>query len=714
MVELAKEIGDLIEAEVHVNKFKRGKKGIKRWEKELLDQCTGHKYKSFSNKIRQIIKEEKWQESDKVKIGDALITFLIESAKLDDGNPVFTHKTPFCPTVRKRKGLLEMNKELLQNLTKSNIALSPIYLPMLVPSKKWNNQRNIGGYFRLRPGLVKTRSKAQIEAIKMADIPKITKALDYLGRISWKINVNMLKIIKTIWENNESIGEIPSQTDIPMPSEDDFLKEIEHDVNFKQFVKNQSTLEIDQTENLRKSNLYAKKLYSRMCNKVKQKNNDLHSLRIDFKLKISIAEKFTDDKMYFPCNLDFRGRAYPVPPNLNYLGSDLCRSLLYFDKPKELGQEGFDWLKIHLCNLFGNNKITLKDRIEWTESQLDMIKDSALHPLDGLKWWATAENPYQALATCIEINNAIESGDPLSYKCRLPIHQDGSCNGLQHYAALGRDEPGAYSVNLIPSDRPQDVYGAVLEKVIDKLKLDAKESENENQNENENKESVNTDETKSKHKDYAKFLLKMVSRKVIKQTVMTSVYGVTKIGARDQVRARVMELVFPEKSSQITDDVLENLVYHSSAYLADITLESLAEMFSSANEIMEWLSLCASLVAQNGQPMSWITPLGLPVIQPYRKAQAYVVKTLLQDITLSLDDESLPVLRKKQSSAFPPNFVHSLDSTHMIMTSLKAESAKITFAAVHDSFWTHAGDIPILNKVSTYILQYIMILIVAE
>jgi DNA-directed RNA polymerase len=269
---------------------------------------------------------------------------------------------------------------------------------------------------------------------------------------------------------------------------------------------------------------------------------------------------------------------------------------------------------------------------------------------------------------------------------------------LQHYAALGRDEAGAYSVNLIPSDRPQDVYSAVLEKVIEKLTLDSKENENEN----ENKESVNTDETKTKNKDYAKFLLNLVSRKVIKQTVMTSVYGVTKIGARDQVRARVMELVFPEKSSQINDAVLESFVYHSSAYLADITLESLAEMFSSANEIMEWLSVCASLVAQNGQAMSWITPLGLPVIQPYRKSSAYVVKTLLQDVTLSLDDESLPVLRKKQSSAFPPNFVHSLDSTHMMMTSLKTKSARITFAAVHDSFWTHAGDIPILNKVSIY------------
>jgi len=40
---------------------------------------------------------------------------------------------------------------------------------------------------------------------------------------------------------------------------------------------------------------------------------------------------------------------------------------------------------------------------------------------------------------------------------------DGTCNGLQYYAALGRDVKGGKSVNLVPSDVPQDVYGEVLE-----------------------------------------------------------------------------------------------------------------------------------------------------------------------------------------------------------------------------------------------------------
>ena len=45
--------------------------------------------------------------------------------------------------------------------------------------------------------------------------------------------------------------------------------------------------------------------------------------------------------------------------------------------------------------------------------------------------------------------------------CRVSVWQDGSCNGLQHYAALGRDWLGAKQVNLTPGDRPQDPYAGV-------------------------------------------------------------------------------------------------------------------------------------------------------------------------------------------------------------------------------------------------------------
>ncbi|VDM71352.1 unnamed protein product [Strongylus vulgaris] len=56
--------------------------------------------------------------------------------------------------------------------------------------------------------------------------------------------------------------------------------------------------------------------------------------------------------------------------------------------------------------------------------------------------------------------------------------------------------------------------------------------------------------------------------------------------------------------------------------------------------------------------MEWETPLGLPVVQPYviaKEKQGRVIH--------------VPV-STKQVGAFPPNLIHSLDSCHMMLTSL--------------------------------------------
>lgn len=77
-------------------------------------------------------------------------------------------------------------------------------------------------------------------------------------------------------------------------------------------------------------------------------------------------------------------------------------------------------------------------------------------------WWSESEEPWQTLACCKEILAAMQHPEgPDKFVCYYPVHQDGSCNGLQHYAALGRDEAGAFSVNVMPAEKPQDVYSCV-------------------------------------------------------------------------------------------------------------------------------------------------------------------------------------------------------------------------------------------------------------
>ena len=101
-------------------------------------------------------------------------------------------------------------------------------------------------------------------------------------------------------------------------------------------------------------------------------------------------------------------------------------------------------------------KSPVEERLAYADEVMEDILDSANFPLTGNRWWMQAEDPWQTLAACIEIKNALNHPDgPENYVSRLPIHQDGSCNGLQHYAALGRDKLGATYVNVVPGGAPQ-------------------------------------------------------------------------------------------------------------------------------------------------------------------------------------------------------------------------------------------------------------------
>lgn len=133
-----------------------------------------------------------------------------------------------------------------------------------------------------------------------------------------------------------------------------------------------------------------------------------------------------DEKCFFyPHNVDFRGRAYTLPPNLNHLGSDLCRGILEFAEGRPLGESGLRWLKIHLANLYagGVDKLSFEGRIAFAENHLDDIFDSADKPLEGGRWWLGAEDPFQCLAACINIAEALRSSSPEATISHMPVHQ---------------------------------------------------------------------------------------------------------------------------------------------------------------------------------------------------------------------------------------------------------------------------------------------------
>jgi DNA-directed RNA polymerase len=223
------------------------------------------------------------------------------------------------------------------------------------------------------------------------------------------------------------------------------------------------------------------------------------------------------------------------------VGSDLCRGMLSFAEAKPLGKKGLYWLKVHLAHFAGKDKMSFDDRAKFVDDHMDQVRESVENPFTEDPWWISLDDPFQGLATCHEIIEAIDSRDPESYMCNLPVHMDGSCNGLQHYAALGRDTVGGKAVNLLEGDGPEDVYVGVMHEVILRV---AEEAKSEVIFDVSDPESLGRKQKKAlKNNKAAKLVNGLIDRGVVKRTVMTSVYGVTYIGARTQIQEKIEEKV---------------------------------------------------------------------------------------------------------------------------------------------------------------------------
>lgn len=584
----------------------------------------------------------------------------------------------------RRYGTVAWHDSVLQVINDEAIvrlAMQPRYLPMLVPAKPWLKY-NSGAYMQLESLIMRggyTRmgpAAAQLAELRRVQeemdggeggMGRIYRALTVLGQTPWRINVNVLDVMMEVWTKyGGGMAGLPAREDMFLP-----LMPTRRYTLYRRTQDDRLSGQLLAFGHFSEGEMSS---YKRTVKKVRQKNRELQSMRCDFVYKLQVAKDLRhEEAIYYPHNVDFRGRAYTMHPHLNHLGADHCRGLLTFADPRPLGEHGLRWLFIQAANLFANgvDKYAMDAREAYMRENVELILDSANDPLHGRRWWCSAEDPWQFLACCFEIRDALNSPDPSQFLSRLPCHQDGSCNGLQHYAALGRDEMGGRSVNILPADRPADVYSGIAELVREQVLLDA--------------QSDHIDRSR-----LAKLLLEHVDRKLVKQTVMTSVYGVTYVGARQQIQNRLKERgAFP----------LEDVRYKVSNYAAAKTLTALNNMFTNARAVMDWLTLSAKVVADSGECVKWRTPLGLPVVQPYRKKSKSLVRTVLQTFALQSENESKPVTKMKQRSAFPPNFIHSIDSSHMMLTAIGCHEAGLTFAGVHDSFWTHASSVPVMNRI---------------
>jgi len=502
--------------------------------------------------------------------------------------------------------------------------LHPRYLPMVVRPYRWTKDTE-GGYVTIRTPLISSPTRDQKESYRSADLSRVYECLDAVCGQPWKINRRVMEVAAELWRDGGGLCGLPGADNKPLP-------EKPYDIE---------------------TNRDARRKWRREAHDIMKANFQSKADRIIADTVLRVADRFADDAaIYFPHQLDFRGRAYPIPPDLNHQRSDLTRGLLLFSGAC---QPDVRELRIHAANMFGFDKHTHDERDRWAIDNAALIEAVANDPIGNAEAWDKADKPFQFLAACMALHD-----DEIA--AHLPVQKDGSCNGLQHYAAMSRDYSSAVAVNVAPTDRPADVYAAVAERVLALVMEDAQ------------------DISDTDRMALAASLVPLIGRKVVKQPVMTSVYGVTMTGARDQILARLRETGLAREAT-----------YKASQYLAKQVMRALAETLGGASRMMGWLKGCAKAITEAGHLVAWTTPLGFPVVQPYRKTSSIRILTHRGSFLTVYEPPTAKPAGRKHINGIAPNVVHSLDATHMLLVARECAERRISFASVHDSYWTHSG-----------------------
>ena len=489
---------------------------------------------------------------------------------------------------------------------------------------------------------IKQTNKRYLEELnnRWHEFPIVSQSVNIMQKTEWVINKPVFDVLETCILNSYQLGKLPiNPEDIPLPPKPFDIA----------------------------TNKEAKTKWKREASNVYKERAKSKSKYIQIRQILEEAKKFLDIGFWYPYQLDFRGRIYPKSPMLSPQSADYARALIKFKFGKPMAtEEAFNNFAVAGAGLFGEtDKEELPIRRQWVIDNADKIISTANNPLQDT-WWCEADKPFSFLAWCIEYRDFAETDFDPKFITTLPIHSDCSNSGLQHYSAMMRDEVGGKATNLVPSNKPNDVYGLVAEKVIDKLKQ----------------------ETNPMAKQWLEY---GIDRKICKKPVMCLPYSLTQYSCRQYIQDHVeKELVENNKPHNFGDDL-----FKSTYYLTKIVWKSINEVIVGAKDIMKFLKDVAKLVASENLPVAWTSPLGLPIMMSSYKKESKRVKTKMGDsiIKLSVSSETEEIDRRKTQQSICPNLIHQLDSSVLSLSVVKGSELGIdNFSLIHDSFGVLAPD----------------------
>ncbi len=675
---LAIRIASMIEDELFFNAFKEHDKDAYNFARKKISAQT----QNAVHQKRAMIKHAAmkgaewadWSQDIKVKIGLKLIEIVVEATGLFE-------------IIRQSEGARNTNlyvmatQETMDWLSTENARLAPlapVYMPTLVPPRPWTSPFR-GGYWSGRVRnlrLIKTGNRQYLADLDSIDMPQVYHAINAMQNTAWTINRRVFDVMTSLWDSHSTLECIPQADDLPKPGKPGWL-----------------------TPGMTRDDMTSAQLeefgsWKSASTAVYEANARAKSKRKAFYQMLWVATRFKDEEeFYFPHQMDFRGRVYSVPLFLHPQGDDASHGLLQFANSVPIGdEEGADWLAIHGAGLWGVDKCTMAERVEWVLENQKEIVASAENPYDN-RFWLTAEKPWQALAFCFEWQGYVTEG--FGYESHLPIQMDGTCNGLQNFSAMLLDEIGGAAVNLVPSEKPNDIYATVATVLIAKLhKISEECPEDTVWKEYEDKETGETKRilVESEGSIARKWLAYGITRKVTKRPVMTLAYGASEFGFREQV---FTDTVQPWKQSAGEAFPFEGTGFGAASFLGKLIWDCVGEVVVAARGAMDWLQEVAKIAAKEGLPVIWNTPAGLKVMQEYTSSEQKRLDLTFQKVRLQLaiDTSTTKIDKRKQGSGISPNWVHSMDAAHMQLTVSRCHDEGIrSFSLIHDSYGTHAGN----------------------
>lgn len=656
LVALARSIGEALEDELRWH----------RWEslnpaqaaavrRRVNEASTAHHRRSalagFARRWEKRCLEEAWSSYQLIALGTRFIDYLVrlqvfELTKIEIRKP--GRKMKAAHAVQLTPQAAEWAKDMGEFLAISR----PLSWPLVVPPVPWTQP--FGGGFHFREGLdhpliprplkplplVRRACKEQREMLKTADLSAVYAGLNALQGTAWRVNPRVFGVLTKLLEEGK---EVPGLTALDPKAEPERLSDEE--------AKDPAKLRARNNE----------------ARKVKKANAQMFSKRFAQHRIYSTAKRFvTYKEIYFAYNLDFRGRVYACSDDLSPQGNDLQRGLLEFAHGDPLTDDGVDWLRVHLANCWGFDKVSFRERMAWASEHREMILRCAEDPLEHREWMqADKKSVWQFLAACFAFKDYCDHG--LGVICRVPVMLDGSCSGIQHYAALLRDAEVGRAVNLVPSDKPGDLYADVAATISAATAASPAEP----------------------------FALEWRSwnpcRKVVKQSVMTLPYGSTFLSNLNFVRDAARERFRLEGVPRWLNEDTEQAAFIA---LAQFTWNGMQESVRRPIEGMAYVKQCirAWKAAAPARKPYWVSPCGFPVVPPHHQRSGQLqVKAAINghEISLNYRNETTRPNWGAIETGAAPNFVHSLDASHLLLSLRRARTDGIgQLAAVHDAFGT--------------------------